>query len=68
MLSPKYPFEQHMEQKLRQGDRKLWDNLDPESYEMDPVVRKLTEKLPKKSSIFEYGAGRGRNALPLAEL
>ena len=41
--------------------------LDPK-YGMDPVVTLLTENLPRGSSIFDLGAGHGRNSIPLSKL
>lgn len=41
--------------------------LDPK-HGMDPVVTLLTENLPRGSSIFDLGAGHGRNSIPLAKL
>lgn len=42
-----------------------WDMMDP-AHGPDEIVDVLINILPEKSSVFEYGAGRGRNALPLA--
>lgn len=42
-----------------------WNMMDPEQGP-DRVVEQLLGLLPKTSHVFEYGAGRGRNALPLA--
>lgn len=58
-------FETRMVQKIAAGDFKTWNLLDPDTHSPDPVVMKLGELLPVGSSVFEYGAGRGRNALPL---
>ena len=38
------------------------------SHGMDPIVTLLTENLPKESSIFDVGAGHGRNSIPLAQM
>lgn len=33
----------------------------------DPIFHELTARLSEGAEIFEYGAGKGRNAIPLAE-
>ncbi len=52
------------DQKLQ--DPKYWNMLWIE-HGMDTVVEKLKSLLPVWSEIFEYGAGRWRNAIPLSE-
>lgn len=61
------PTESLLDRKFASGDRKLWNVMDPGAYSADPIVRRMMEKLPPEASVFEFGAGRGRNALPMAE-
>ena len=52
-------------QNLKYQNQSYWDMMDL-SQGVDPVVSLLMEKLPS-GSIFEYGAGRGRNTIPLTQ-
>jgi 2-polyprenyl-3-methyl-5-hydroxy-6-metoxy-1,4-benzoquinol methylase len=63
----KSDFELRMERLHLQGNDKMWEIMDPKNNQMDPVVRKMIERLPPGASVFEYGAGRGRNAIPLMQ-
>ena len=49
------------------SDATRWNMLDPSSNKPDSIVTILHDVLPRGSRIFEFGAGRGRNAIPLAK-
>jgi tellurite methyltransferase len=43
-----------------------WEMLDPSKWP-DPIVARILSELPPNSEIYEFGAGRGRNSLFLAQ-
>ena len=57
-------YEEFQEKKYENPD--YWSMMDL-SHGIDSVVKKLTEIL-SSGSVFEFGAWRGRNAIPLAEM
>jgi 2-polyprenyl-3-methyl-5-hydroxy-6-metoxy-1,4-benzoquinol methylase len=60
----KIEYREYHNQKLNVSQ--YWDMLDIGNW-ADIVTQELIKILPSWSSIFEYGAGRWRNAIPLVE-
>lgn len=36
--------------------------------DVDPIILEMQKYIPEDATIFEYGTGKGRNAIPLARV